>query len=288
MGATFLIALREGLEMALIVAIVLAYLRKIGRDGAARPVWLGTLAAVGVSVVAGIAIFAAIGELHGKTEQITEGIVALAAAGVLTWMVFWMRRQARSMKGDLQRRVEEALASGSTVALASLAFFAVVREGLETALLLLGSSVGDESSVAQLIGGLAGLAAAIAIGYLFYKGSHRVNLRSFFTATGVLILLFAAGLLAKSVGEFQEAGVIGSMSEHLWDISRVGWLNPDSGGFAEFLKGLFGWNPAPSLEMVLVYFAYAIPVATTFLSGTRGMPSEAAPTKAALEAAGRA
>ena len=288
MGATFLIALREGLEMALIVAIVLAYLRKIGRDGAVRPVWLGTLAAVGVSAVAGIAIFAAIGELHGKTEQITEGVVALAAAGVLTWMVFWMRRQARSMKGDLQRRVEEALASNSTIALAGLAFFAVVREGLETALLLLGSSVGEESSAAQLAGGLAGLAAAIAIGYLFYKGSHRVNLRSFFTATGVLILLFAAGLLAKSVGEFQEAGVIGSVSEHLWDISRVGWLNPDSGGFAEFLKGLFGWNPAPSLEMVLVYFAYAIPVATAFLAGTRGMPSQAAPTKATLEAAGRA
>jgi high-affinity iron transporter len=275
MGSAFLITLREGLEMALVVAIVLAYLRKIGRQGDARTVWMGTLAAAAVAVGAGAIIFAAVGELVGRAEEIVEGVVAFAAAAVLTWMVFWMRRQARSIKGELQRRVDVALASGSTMALAAIAFFAILREGLETALFLLSNSVGSGSSAEQAVGGLIGLAAAVVIGYLFYKGSDRVNLRSFFTATGVLILLFAAGLLAKGIHEFQEAHLMGTLKEHVWDLGGIGWLNPDTNRFAEFLKGLFGWNPAPSLEMIVVYLAYIAPVGIAFLSGTRGMPVKA-------------
>lgn len=287
MGSAFLITLREGLEMALIVAIVLAYLNKIGRGRDAGSVWAGTLAAVVIAAGAGAIIFAAIGELHGTAEQTVEGVVALTAAGVLTWMVFWMRRQARSIKGELQERVDRALASGSTLALALIAFVAVLREGLETALFLLGSAVGSTSSLEQFIGGVVGMAVAIAIGYLIYKGSSRINLRSFFTYTGVVILLFAAGLLSKGVHEFQEAGIIGTLNERVWDVSAVGWLNPDTSRFAEFLKGLFGWNPAPSIEMVIVYLAYAIPVGAAFLSGTRGMPSRpvvAEPERAAVDA----
>lgn len=288
MGGAFIITLREGLEMALIVAIVLAYLHKIGRDSDARSVWLGTLVAAGVAAAAGALIFAIVGELEGKAEEIVEGAVALAAAGVLTWMVFWMRRQARHIKGELHRRVDEALASGSTLALAGIAFFAILREGLETALFLLGSSVGNDSSLEQFIGGVIGLVIAAAIGYLFYRGSDRVNLRSFFTITGGLILLFAAGLLAKGVHEFQEAGVIGTMNEHVWNLEHVGWLNPSTSRLAEFLQGLFGWNPAPSLEMIVVYVAYLIPVGSTFFSGTRGMPGQvrSAPAKAGNQASG--
>ena len=127
------------------------------------------------------------------------------------------------------------------------AFLITLREGLEMALI-------------------------VAIGYLIYKGSHRVNLRTFFTATGVLVLLFAAGLLAKGVHEFQEAGLLGTVNEHVWSIG-VGWLIPETSRFADFLKGLFGWNPAPSLEMVLVYLAYLIPVGSAFLTGTRALPA---------------
>ena len=210
--------------MALIVAIVLAYLKVIGRQGEARSVWAGTLAAAAVAAGAGAIIFAAVGELHGTTEQVVEGMVALSAAGVLTWMVFWMRRQARHIKGDLQRRVDAAVASGSTLALASIAFVAVLREGLETALFLLGSAVGSDSSLAQLVGGVIGLTAAIAVGVLIYRGSSRVNLRTFFTVTGVVVLVFAAGLLAKAVGEFQEAGLFGTMNPHLWNLTGTGWL----------------------------------------------------------------
>lgn len=279
MGSAFLITLREGLEMALIVAIVLAYLVKIGRRSDARTVWYGTIAAVAVAVGAGAIIFAAIGELEGRAEEIVEGVVALAAAGVLTWMVFWMRRQARHLKGELQAKVDAAVASGSTYALAGLAFFAVLREGLETALFLIGASVGSSSSFEQAIGGVAGIAIAVVIGYLIYKGSRLVNLRSFFMWTGVLVLLFAAGLLAKGVHEFQEAGLIGTVNEHVWDVSSIGWLNPGETWFADLIKGLFGWNPAPSLEMLLVYFLYLTPVGLSFLLGTRGVPPTSIPAE---------
>lgn len=258
--------------MALIVAIVLAYLKRLGRERDFRSVWAGTLAAVGLAAGAGVIIFVAVGGLEGKAEEIVEGVAAFAAALVLTWMVFWMRRQARTIKSELQHRVDEAVASRSAVALAAIAFFAVLREGLETALFLLGSSVGQQSSLDQAIGGFAGVALAIATGYLIYKGSRRIDLRSFFKATGVLILLFAAGLLAKGLHEFQEVGVFGSVNESVWNVRSIGWLNPSASRFADFLKGLFGWHPAPSLEMVLVYFAYLVPVGFAFLSGTRGMP----------------
>ena len=275
MGSGFLIMLREGLEAALIVAIVLAYLRRLDRREDFPTVWLGTGAAVGVSLVAGAIVFAVVGELEGRAEQITEGVVAFAAAGVLTWMIFWMGRQARFIKGELQAKVDAAVASGSALALAGIAFVAVLREGLESALFLLGTSVGDESSTAQLLGGLLGLGAAVAVGYLVYRGSRRVNLRVFFRVTGILIILFAAGLVAKGVHEFQEAGFLGTVSEHLWDVSHISWLDPDASQSGEFLGGLFGWSPNPSFEMVLVYFAYLIPIGAAFLAQTRRVPATA-------------
>ena len=272
MGSGFLIMLREGLEAALIVAIVLAYLRRLGRERDFRPVWLGTGAAVAISLVAGIIVFAVLGELEGRAEEITEGVIAFTAVAVLTWMIFWMARQARFIKGELQAKVDAAVASGSTTALAGIAFVAVLREGLESALFLLGTSVGSESNAAQLVGGLLGVAAAVAIGYLVYRGSRLVNLRVFFRVTGVLIILFAAGLMAKGVHEFQEAGILGSVNEHVWDISDVTALNPDESQTGEFLGGLFGWSPDPSLEMVAVYFLFLIPIGTAFLVRTRQVP----------------
>jgi len=272
MSSAFLIMLREGLEMALIVAIVLAYLRKVDRGADAKLVWYGALAAGAIALGAGAIIFVVVGDLSGRAEQIVEGVVALAAAGVLTWMVFWMRDQARIIKSDLQHRVDRALASGSAMALAGLAFFSILREGLETALLLLGNTVGSKSSASAFVGGVAGLAIAVALGYLIYKGSRRVNLKSFFQVTGVLVLLFAAGLLARGVHEFQEAGLIGSFHAHVWTIGGA-WLSPDGGWLGKFLESMFGWNPSPSLEMVLIFVAYLAPVGFLFLSGTRAVPT---------------
>jgi high-affinity iron transporter len=269
--------LREGLEAALIVAIVLAYLRTLGRKDAFKTVWAGVAAGVLVALIAGIAIFSAVGELEGETEEIVEGIIAFTAAGVLTWMIFWMARQARTIKGNLQSKVDAALAAQSATALALIAFIAILREGLESALFLLSATVGTESNAAVFAGGLVGLAAAAAIGYLVYLGSRRVNLRAFFRVTGILVLLFAAGLLAKGIHEFQEVGLIPTALEHVWDVSSVTLLNPDESTFGDFLAGLFGWSPNPSIEMLIAYVAYLVPVGTIFLRRTRGVPATVKP-----------
>lgn len=273
MGSTFLITLREGLEMALVVAIILAYLKRLGREKDFRTIWLGTGAAIAISLVAGALIFGLLGELEGKAEEVLEGVIAFSAAGVLTWMVFWMARQARHIKGELHAKVDAAVAAGSAGALAGIAFIAILREGMETALLLVSTSVGTESSMGQLTGALLGLAISVGLGYLVYIGSRKVNLRVFFRVTGILVLLFAAGLLAKGIHEFQEAGYLATMNEHVFDISSVNILNPDASTFGEFLKGIFGWSPNPSIEMLVAYFLYLVPVGATFLGLTRNMPA---------------
>lgn len=275
MGSALLITLREGLEAALIVAIVLGYLKRLGREGDFPTVWLGTAAAVALSTIAGLVVFNTLGELEGRAEAVTEGLVAFVATGVLTWMIFWMARQARFIKGELESKVDAAVVAGSSIALASIAFVAVLREGLETALFLLSTGVGTESSASQFVGGVIGLGVAIVLGYLVYRGSRKVNLRVFFRVTGALIILFAAGLLAKGVHEFQEAGLIGTLNEHVYDVSSVAALDPDSSTFGEFLGGLFGWSPNPSLEMIVVYLLFLLPVGTAFLAVTRRMPSKA-------------
>jgi high-affinity iron transporter len=272
-GSALLLTLREGLEAALIVAIVLAYLKRLERTKDFRTVWLGTGAAIALSIIAGIVVFNVLGELEGAAEQITEGVIAFSAAGVLTWMIFWMARQARHIKGELHAKVDAAVAAGAGTALAGIAFIAVLREGLETALFLLSTSVGGESNMGRLVGGLIGLAVAAGIGYLVYNGSRKVNLRVFFRYTGVLILLFAAGLAAKGLHEFQEVGWIGTVNEHAYNVSSITALNPDASTFGEFLKGLFGWSPAPSIEMLVVYFLYLIPVGAAFLGLTKNVPA---------------
>jgi high-affinity iron transporter len=271
-GSAFLITLREGLEAALIVAIVLGYLKKLNRDGDFGPVWLGTGTAVGISLIAGVVVFATVGELEGRAEEITEGVVALAATAVLTWMIFWMGRQARFIKGELEAKVDAAVVTGSSIALASIAFVAVLREGLETALFLLSTGVGTESNMSRFVGGVIGLSVAVILGYLVYRGSRKVNLRVFFRVTGGLIILFAAGLLAKGVHEFQEAGLIGTLNERVYDVSSLTVLDPDAGTLGEFLSGLFGWSPDPSVEMIGVYLLFLAPVGIAFLAQTRRMP----------------
>ena len=263
--AAFLVMLREGVEAAIIVAILLSYLNRIDRRSDSRWVWAGTIAAVLVSLAAGIILWNTVGGLEGSAEELVEGSIALVAAGLLTWMIFWIGRQARHLKGQLHSQVDTAIAAGGATALATIAFVAVVREGIESSLFLISTTVGTETSSSQLIGGVLGLTAAVVIGVVFYAGSSRIDLRAFFRLTGVLIILFAAGLVSKAVHEFQELGLLPTISEHIWDL---GILDPSSGTVGRFLGSLFGWTPRPSLLMALAYAAYLIPVLVVFLRMT--------------------
>ena len=268
MGAAFLITLREGLEISLVVAIIAAYLVKTGRSNLLPTMWAGVAIAILASVVTGLVFNALIGEFEGKWEQAIEGTLAFIAAGVLTWMIFWMRRNARNISGDLHSRIDAAIVN-SRWSLAFVAFVAVVREGFETALFLLGAETGTSSGWDVVIGGLVGLAVAAVVGLAFYRESTRIDLRRFFQVTGMLLILFAAGLFAKGLHEFRELFEIESsvVADTVWNIT--------SGPFAEgstlhdFLKGLFGWSPNPERIRLAGYFAYLIPVTWLFFRGPR-------------------
>ena len=289
MGAAFLITLREGLEAALIVAIVMAYLRQLGQTRQFGAVFAGALAGVGVSIVAGTAIYLAVGELEGRAEEITEGIIALVAVAVLTWMIFWMRRQARTMGRELRERVDQALATGAVLGLATIVFVGVVREGLETALFLL-AVVFDSGAVSTATGAFAGLAVAIVLGYGIYRGGQRINLRLFFQITGGLIIIVAAGLFGKGVHELQEAGAFGSAFSPVWDVESNAIIG--HGQFTDFLKGLFGWSPDPSIEQFGVWAIYLVAASWFFFldgklpfgRGSGPTPGEFTPAGAPLAA----
>lgn len=228
MGA-FVIVLREAFEATLVLGLIFAFLDKTGqRSRYGTPVWAGTLAAVAVSVLVGLTLFALGGDLSGSAQAVYEGSAMLVAAGVLTWMVFWMRRQASTIGGNLRSQVSDAVGSDRRLALASLAFIAVLREGIETALFLY-ASVGKAGTAATFAGGALGLVAASALGVLLYMGSVRINLRIFFRVTGLLVIGFAAYLLAGGLAEMGDAigsdagGVAGAVAAVLY-AAALGYL----------------------------------------------------------------
>jgi len=228
MLAAALITLREGLEAALIVGIVLGVLRKLDRADRSRSVWAGVLAAVAVSVVAGLALNALGVAFEGRGEEIFEGVAMLLAAGVLTWMIFWMQRQGRQIQAELEFDVRQATAAGSAWALFSLAFVAVVREGIE-------------------------------------------DVRAFFRVTSVLLIFFAAGLVAHGVHELQEAALLPTFVERVWDVNHI---LDERGALGTFLNALFGYNGNPSLIEVFSYLGYLFAVyLVTRLSGRRRIVS---------------
>jgi high-affinity iron transporter len=261
MGASFLITLREGLEVSLVLAILISYLVKTGRSAETGGVWKGTGLAVILCLVIGIIINAAVGGLNGTVNQIVEGCIAVAAAIVLTWMIFWMRANARSMGSDLRQKVDAAT---TVSALAAIAFFATVREGLETVLFLLSAETGSSSGVEVVLGGLAGLAVSAVLGWFIYKGGNRMNLRLFFQVTGVLLILFAAGLVGKAFHEFREALDLhsGGLIDPAWTIESGLWAK---GTFYDFMKGFFGWHAETEKIRLIAYFGYLIPVMWLFL-----------------------
>jgi len=250
--AATLISFREGLEAALIVGIVIGYLVKIGQRVQVRIAWAGVIAAVLASVLVALGITTIGAELKGRAEQIFEGTTMFLAVGVLTWMIFWMRSQARFMKSSLEKEVLTAATSGQSVALFSVAFLAVFREGVETALLLSASALAADG-FGTLMGALIGLALAAALGWAIYVSTVRLNLRLFFNTTSVLLLFFAAGLLAHGVHEYQEAGILPTTIEHVWNLNPI---LDETSAVGEILKALFGYNGNPSLLEVLSYLAY--------------------------------
>jgi len=252
--SALVLSLREGIEMALVVGIVVAYLGQIGAKGARKWVWAGAVAAAGVSLLALGILNALNAEFEGTTEQIFEGTTMLLATVFLTWMVFWMLRNARYLKSELQRGVEDVLARGGVAwGLFLLVFFAVVREGVELALLLF-AAPGE----GKLVGSVIGLALAIGVGVLIYAFGRRVDLRTFFRVTTVILILFAAGLFSHAAHEFAEAGLLAPIEGPLLWTTRE-WL-PEDSGLGSILRALLGYAESPHAIEVVAYLSYFVGV----------------------------
>jgi high-affinity iron transporter len=220
---------------------------------------------VTVSVVAGVALQLLGVAFEGRGEELFEGMTMLLAAGVLTWMIFWMQRQGRSIRTELEADVRQAVTGGSQRALFALAFVAVVREGIETALFLTAAAF-SATPAQTLIGGGLGLTLAVVVGWLLFVVSVRLDVQAFFRVTSILLILFAAGLVAQGVHELQEAGVLPVLVEHVWDMNLILDENSTVGGI---LKALFGYNGNPSLLEVVSYVAYYLIVGTAIGLGQR-------------------
>jgi high-affinity iron transporter len=260
---TYLLSLREGLEAALIIGIVLGAVSKIRRNDLSPAVWLGTLTAVGISILTAVLLTTFGMSLEEEAEAIFEGITMLIAAGILTWMIFWMGKQARFLKGELEADVNKAAASAGKSAVFWLAFMAVVREGIELAIFVTAAFfAGDPGQVSTniiqtLAGTILGLGTAALLGWTIFATTVRLDLRRFFQVTGILLILFAAGLVAHGVHEFNEVGWIPAVVEHVWDVNAI--VNEESLG-GQLLKTLFGYNGNPSLTEMIAYFVYLITV----------------------------
>jgi high-affinity iron transporter len=263
-----LTGLREGVEAALIVSIICAYLARTGNGRHLGRIGLGVAAAVAASVALGVVIFATLGELQTPWEQVFEGATLLVAAVVVTWMLFWMRRQASSVAGQLQRALERVLTAGSAWGLALLAFTAVIREGLETSLFLVGqaaaatTSAGGAGAASVLAGAIIGLLMSVGLGYGFYRGSRRLNLGRFFRWTGVLLVFIAAGLLGSAVHEFMEIGWITFGSQVAFNISAT---LPQEAGVGLFMHALFGYSSSPELAALATWATYLVAVLSLYL-----------------------
>jgi len=269
MLTALLIMLREGFEAALVVAIVYAYIRRINRPDLAGPMWQGIAAAAALSIGVGIVVHLTIENLTGQPRLLAFAAVSLLAVVVLTWMIFWMRRQAHLIKGELQDSVDQAVASRGDVRLAvmTVAFLAVAREGLEAALFLIAAAT-TEDGWAILIGGLIGVAAASGLGALVVLGGRRLPMRQFFTVTGLILIVFAAGLVSRTVLWLQAAGKLGTVWNNVYDLTAYQWLTTSTES-GKFLGAMFGWDPRPSIEQVVAYLAFLITVSWLFLRAPR-------------------
>ncbi|MBC3953055.1 MULTISPECIES: iron uptake transporter permease EfeU [Pseudomonas] len=252
----FLIMLREGIEAALIVGIIASYLKQTGRGEWMPAVWIGVFLAVALALFVGGGLELVSAEFPQKQQELFEGVVGLVAVVILSSMVFWMRKVARSIKHALHESLDAALAGSKnqTYALIAMVFFAVAREGLETVFFLLAVFQQSEGASAPL-GALLGLILAVVIGFAIYSGSMRLNLSLFFRWTGLFILVVAAGILANSVQALHEAGVWNHLQTVVFDISAT---LPMDGPTGSVLAGMFGYQDAPTISTLSAYLIYLI------------------------------
>ncbi len=257
MFASFLLSLREGLEAALIIGIVLGVLVKLKRTDLNAVVWQGVGLAALLSLLAAIALNLLGMEFESKGEEIFEGTAMLLAAGVLTWMILWMQNHGSTLKSEIEAQTNQAALGNGRKALFALAFLAVFREGIELALFLLAARL-TSSPLQTVFGALLGLISAGILGWILFTSTMRLNLRHFFGATNILLIIFAAGLVGLGIHEFNEAGVVPSVIEHVWDINGI---LSDKSEVGLLLKALIGYNGNPSLTEVGAYASYLVALA---------------------------
>jgi high-affinity iron transporter len=273
--ASYLIGLREGLEATLVVSILVAYLVKSGRRRQLLPLWAGVAAAVALSVLFGALLTYTQTSLLAdyRSRELFEAITSVLAVALVTWMIFWMRRTARRLKGDLTGRLEAAIGVG-TLAVAGIAFLSVVREGLETTLLFYAAAQGATTTATPLVAISAGVLTAVVIGVGLYAGAIRINLSRFFTVSGVLLVFVAAGILKYGVHDFQEAGVLPGLDVLAFDISGV--LDPNS-WYGAAIAGILNITATPTVVEMTAYVAYLVPVLVAFLWPARTSAPAPAP-----------
>jgi high-affinity iron transporter len=282
--ANYLIGLREGLEASLVVSILVAYLVKMGRRDRLAPVWVGVLGAVAVSLLFGALLTFSSNQMSFRAQEAFGGSLSIVAVGFVTWMVFWMARHARALSGELRGRIDSAAEAGR-VSLIVVAFLAVGREGLETALFLWAATQAatssDGSTVTPLLAALLGILTAVAMGFAFYKGVLRINLSLFFKWTGAILIVVAAGVLAYGVHDLQEAGVLPGLNNLAFDVSKQ---IPPSSWLGTLLKGTLNFSPATTVLEAIAWIAYVIPTMTLFLRRMRTPRQPATPASAAQPA----
>jgi len=252
--ANYLIGLREGLEASLIVGILVAYVVKSGNRNRLGSVWAGTGIAIGLSLAFGGILTLTSSSLSEEAEHGFAGVMSIIAVGLVTWMVFWMRRTAREMRGELHGRLDKALVGGG-IALGVVALVAVLREGLETALFLWAATTAATDTTAALGGAILGIGTAVAIGWAFYRGAVKLNLATFFTWTGALLIVVAAGVLAYGVRDLQEGGFLPGGENFAFDVS--GTID-EKGPVGTLLGGFFHFDPVTTWLQLSVWAVYLV------------------------------
>lgn len=274
MLANFLIGLREGLEAALVVGILVAYLVRLGRRDLLPALWSGAGAAAGISLAFGALLTFGPSRLTFEAQEALGGSLSIVAVGLLTWMIFWMARTARHLKGDLQHRLDGAVVVGRRGVLV-VALLAVGREGLETALFLwAGAQTAGRTSAGPLAGAALGLTVAIGLGWAIYRGAVRLDLRRFFGWTGAFLVVVAAGVLSYGVHDLQEAGILPGLGSLAFDVSH---LVPPTSWYGTLLKGVFNLSPATTWLEAVAWVLYVVPVMTFFVRTAWARPPAAVP-----------
>ncbi|MFG2918003.1 iron uptake transporter permease EfeU [Kitasatospora sp. NPDC048298] len=280
MFGNYLIGLREGLEASLVVCILIAYLVKTGRKDKLAPVWIGVGSAVALSMAFGALLQFGSSQLTFEAQEALGGTLSVISVGLVTWMVFWMRRTARHLKTELHGKLDAAIAMGTT-ALVVTAFLAVGREGLETSLFIWTAVQATGDGWNPLLGAVLGLLTSVVLGWLFYRGALKINLAKFFTWTGAMLVVVAAGVLAYGVHDLQEAGWLPGLQSVAFDISST---IPKDSWYGTLLKGVFNFQPDPTVLQLVVWLLYLLPTLAVFFNlfgGGKAKPAQRVTAKPA-------